>query len=63
MLKEHQGPVDNTKRFNICVIGVQRRGESVVQKKIYEEIIPENLPKFGKDINLQFMNLSEPQTE
>lgn len=42
---------------------VQRGGESVVQKKICEEIIPENLPKFGKDIDLQFMNLSEPQTE
>ena len=42
---------DNTKRTNICIIGVPERGEREKgPEKILEEIIVENFPNMGKEI-------------
>ena len=45
---------DNIKHNNICIIGVPEREQTEKgPKKIYEEIIVENLPNMGKEIATQ----------
>lgn len=52
---------DNTKRFNICFIGVPEGEKKECSAEKVFEAVPENVTNLMKDINLQFKKFSKPQ--
>ena len=49
-----RGPWDNFKHTNICIIGVPEGEEREKgAKKLFEEIIAENIPNLGKETDIQ----------
>ena len=57
-LKEHS---DSVKCSNICIIGVPEEEREKGAEKLLKEVIAENFPYLGKEINIQIQEAQRNQ--